>query len=138
MSGLAGILAGHHAPGVYLWHAAIDPADAAHACEVAGWGFGQLDGWTCPDKAAVLTAFGPALGLPDWYGANLDALEDSLRDLTGPRVLLWDGWSTLAESDRDTFDTVLEILGERAGESAGSAFVVLLRGEGPELDLPTL
>jgi RNAse (barnase) inhibitor barstar len=33
-------------------------------------------------KKAVLQAIGRALDFPNWYGANLDALYDSLTDLT--------------------------------------------------------
>ena len=34
-----------------------------------------------PDRAAVLTAIGRDFGLPDHYGANLDALADCLSEL---------------------------------------------------------
>ncbi|AMM31477.1 Barstar family protein [Sinomonas atrocyanea] len=34
-----------------------------------------------PSKREVLAAFGTALGFPDYYGANLDALNDCLQDL---------------------------------------------------------
>jgi RNAse (barnase) inhibitor barstar len=33
------------------------------------------------ERKAVLAAIGRALGFPDWYGANLDALFDCLTDL---------------------------------------------------------
>lgn len=39
----------------------------------------DLDGLA--GKTAVLTAIGRALGFPQWYGANLDALYDCLTDL---------------------------------------------------------
>ncbi len=35
----------------------------------------------CSDRKAVLVALGRALALPQWYGANLDALYDCLTDL---------------------------------------------------------
>jgi RNAse (barnase) inhibitor barstar len=35
----------------------------------------------CRDRKAVLRAVGAALGLPSWFGANLDALYDSLMEL---------------------------------------------------------
>lgn len=34
----------------------------------------------CKDKPAALRMLGHALGLPSWFGANLDALYDSLTD----------------------------------------------------------
>lgn len=35
----------------------------------------------CVDKPSVLKAIGRAFALPEWYGANLDALYDCLTDL---------------------------------------------------------
>lgn len=132
MSGLAGVLAGHTRPGIYQWHAAFDVADVRRSVEQAGWRFAALDGWTRGSKSEVLTALGEELAFPTTYGANLDALNDSLRDLTDPTVLLWDGWSTLARSDERTFGVLLRIL------RRPDALTVLLRGEGPELDVPSL
>ena len=111
MSGLAGILAHHHEPGVYRWHAAFAPAEVAHAVEHAGWTFGYVDGWHAQSKDEMLAAVGEALAFPDHYGGNLDALNDCLRDLPGPTVLLWDGWGCLARDDEPTFKSVSAILG---------------------------
>lgn len=132
MSGLAGILAGRFDPGIYRWHAAHDVADVRHTVEHVGWRFGAVDGWTHTTKAEVLEAFGEALGFPDTYGHNLDALRDCLGDAPDPIVLLWDGWSTLARADRRTFDVLLRILGEP------EKLTVLLRGDGPEIDVPSV
>lgn len=132
MSGLAGLLAGHAAPGVWRWESALEVADVEQAVRTAGWDFAHVDGWTAATtKADALDAFGEALSFPEHYGRNLDALHDCLRDV-GDVLLLWDGWSTLARSDARTFAVVLDILGERAS-AAGAPFAVLLRGDGPEL-----
>ena len=40
-----------------------------------------LDGGTIGDRAALHGALAGALGFPDWYGGNLDALFDCLTDL---------------------------------------------------------
>ena len=135
MSGLAGILAGHHAPGVYRWHAAFGPADVRHTVEHAGWRFARVDGVGVEDKTALMGALGAAVGAPDHYGQNLDAMWDVLRDVDGPMLLLWDEWGPIARADRDTFDRVTSLLNDRA-EQGGLA--VLLRGEGPEIDVPSL
>lgn len=132
MSGLAGLLAGHHEPGVHRWHAAHHVDDVRHTVEHAGWGFGAIDGWTRTTKAEVLAAIGEALAFPDHYGRNLDALEDCLRDLSGPTVLLWDGWSTLARADERTFGVLLRIFARHRD------LTVLLRGDGPGIDVPDL
>lgn len=136
MSGLAALLAGREEPGVWTWHGAAEPDDVRHTAELAGWRLGHLDGWTRETKAAVLAGVAEALAFPAWFGGNLDALVDSLRDLSEPTVLLWDGWSPFARTDAHTFAAVLEILGERA--SVVPAFAVLLRGAGPDLTVPAL
>ncbi|MFL6061115.1 MAG: barstar family protein [Marmoricola sp.] len=137
MSGLAGLLAGHVDPGVYTWHAAFAESEVRRTVEHAGARFGYVDGWAQQGKDEFLAAVGTALSFPDWYGQNLDALADCLDDLTGAVVLLWDGWSTLAREDRETFDLVLDIAAGRAREVA-VPFSLLLRGAGPELEVPAL
>ncbi len=50
-----------------------------------------LDGRAMTDKQDLLLALGRALELPDYYGANWDALEECLRDMSwrgGPNCLL--------------------------------------------------
>lgn len=137
MSGLAAVLAGRHTSGLYRWHTAYDAEEVRHTVEHAGWQFGYVDGWRRTDKVAVLTAIGEQLGFPDYYrGRSLDALWDCLTDLAEPTVLLWDGWSTLARAEQETFDKVSAVLTERA--ALAPPFTTLLRGEGPEVDVPSL
>ncbi|QYJ04687.1 barstar family protein [Nocardioides panacisoli] len=131
MSGLAGLLAGRDAPAAYRWRAAHDAADVRRTAETAGWTFAAVDGWVRGTRAEVLADLGAALGFPATYGANLDALHDCLRDLPGPVVVLWDGWSTLARADERGFAAILHVLGRHD-------VAVLLRGDGPEVDLPLL
>ncbi|WP_067440437.1 barstar family protein [Nocardioides jensenii] len=131
MSGLAGILAGHHPTGVFTWHAGFEVDDVRRAVEHAGWRFGYVDGWIAGTKAEVLTTLGETLSFPDYYGRNFDALADCLADLEDDVVLLWDGWSTLARADSRAFDIAVDVLTERT--QAPGRFVVLLRGEGPDL-----
>jgi RNAse (barnase) inhibitor barstar len=138
VSGLAGLLAGHHHPGVYQWHAAFGPSDVRHTVEHAGARFAYVDGWTHQDKTELLDALAKALSFPDWFGHNFDALADCLRDIDGdPLVLLWDGWGTLARADRRAFDVTVDIFAGRVAEGP-SPFTVLLRGEGPDIDVRSL
>jgi RNAse (barnase) inhibitor barstar len=139
VSGLAAVLAGHHEPGVYRWQEAFEPADVGHTVQHAGWRFGYVDGWTHQDKGGLLAEVGRALAFPDWFGQNFDALADCLTDLSGPgTVLLWDGWGPLARADRQAFDIAVDVFADRSAERPDSPFVVLLRGEGPEVDIPLL
>jgi RNAse (barnase) inhibitor barstar len=133
VSGLAGILADHVDRGVYRWHAAFSADEVARAVEHAGWGFGYVDGWKHQTRAEFLAAIGEALAFPDHYGHNLDALNDCLRDLPRSTVLLWDGWATLAREDETVFAAVRTILADHT-----AVLSTLLRGDGPELDLPVL
>ncbi|GAA3669603.1 hypothetical protein GCM10022237_31820 [Nocardioides ginsengisoli] len=130
MSGLAAVLAGRHVPGVHRWESALPVSDVRRTVEHAGWAFGHVDGAGLDATDAVLRAIGDALAFPDYYGVNLDALRDCLRDLPGPTVLLWDAWGGYARAEPERFAVVAEILGEARLE-------VLLRGPGPD-GLPTL
>lgn len=135
MSGLAAVLAGHEAPGIRLWHSALDVADVRNAVEHAGWAFGHVDGWTRGStKADFLAAVGEALDFPAWYGRNFDALADCLHDVgagSAGVALLWDGWATLAREDERAFSIALSVLGSRVHAERAVPFTVLLRGEGP-------
>jgi len=51
----------------------------------AGWHVGYVD---LTDARTAVAVLGDELGFPDWYGRNLDALADSLTDLTGPTALV--------------------------------------------------
>ena len=130
MSGLAAVLAGRHEPGVHRWDSGLHVPDIQHAVEHAGWKFGYVDGAGLEAKPDVLRAIGDALGFPDHYGANLDALNDCLRDLPAPTVLLWDAWSGFARAEADVFERLVGVLKRHARE--GSPLEVLLRGPGPE------
>lgn len=141
MSGLAGLLSGQRPAGVYTWKAGFAAEDVRGTVEQAGFGFAYLDGWKHQTKGEVLVGFGAALGLPRWYGANLDALEDCLRDLDSPAtVLLWDGWSTLARAEPEAFTAILEIFSDAAqsAQYRSGAVSLLLRGQGPEIAVPAL
>ncbi|RNL65495.1 hypothetical protein EFK50_03345 [Nocardioides marmoriginsengisoli] len=100
--------------------------------------FGYVDGWTHQTKAEFLAEAAETLHFPDWFGQNLDAFADCLDDLDiVPVVLLWDGWGTLARADREAFDLIVEIAAGRA-RTVTPPFSLLLRGAGPELDIPAL
>lgn len=139
MSGLAALLAEHNPPSVYQWHSAASVPDVQHAVEHAGWTFRYLDGWTLEDRATFLKAASTSLEIADTD--DVDALSAGLKDVeVGGRglVLLWDGWSPLARSDRDSFDAVVDVFRRRAHDAGAGKMAVILRGEGPELDLPEL
>ncbi|MGA8993099.1 MAG: barstar family protein [Nocardioidaceae bacterium] len=142
MSGLAALLAGHNAPGLYHWHSAAPVPDVQHAVEHAGWRFVYVDGWTVEDKQSFLKAAVQALDVEDDRGTSFDALSDCLAEVDAPGrqgvVMLWDGWSPLARHDEQAFRVALSVLGGRCHADRGCGFAALLRGDGPPLDLPEL
>lgn len=141
MSGLAALLAEHNPPSVYQWHSAASVGDVQHAVEHAGWSFRYLDGWTLEDRATFLKAAAASLELSDSDAESVEALTTGLGQIdVGGRglVLLWDGWSPLARSDGAAFDEVVEAFRQRAHDAGAGKVAVILRGEGPDLDLPEL
>jgi len=142
MSGLAALLAGHNPPDIYQWHSAAQVEDVRHAVEVAGWAFRHFDGWTTEDREGFLKGMAAALDAPDQAAQDLDALKGALGDVTAGDaqgvILLWDGWSPLARHDEATFAEAVRILGDRARSQEGGKLTVILRGDGPELDLDEL
>ena len=136
MSGLAGVLADHITPGVYRWHAAYHVADVQHAVEHAGWKFAYLDGCQVETAAEFHETVANALTLPDSYGRTMDSLGECLSEGSddGKRtVLLWDAWAPLARAEQRTFTSAVDTL-----RAKSSTMCVLLRGEGPDLGLPSI
>lgn len=83
------------------------------------------------DKDTTLLRFGEALEFPTWFGRNLDALDESLRDLAasvgGPWDLVWDGTAVLRAEDERTYAVVSEILDDIASEHPGMRVLVVDR-----------
>lgn len=139
MSGLAAVLAGRHEPGVNIWDSALPVEDVKHAVEHAHWQFGHVDSVAMEKREEVLLAIGEALGFPEHFrGKSLDGLNDCLRDLAGPTVLLWDDWGPFARVEEQAFARICRVLERRAGAVERPTFQVLLRGPGPEVDVPVL
>ena len=76
-------------------------------------------------KAALLERFAAALAFPDWFGANWDALEDCLGDLSwradAGRVLVIEGFETLQDVAGDDFRVLLGVLGDVAQQGTAEA-----------------
>jgi Barstar (barnase inhibitor) len=140
MSGLAGVLAGRRAAGAYRWTSHAHADDVAHAVEHAGWRFVRLDTVRVEDEQGFVEAVWAAYGLSGSPGTDVGAVDDALAGVRHDRgvVTLWEGWSPFARAEPGRFTAVLEVLTRRCRSTRGGAFVVLLRGEGPALDLPEL
>jgi len=95
------------------------------------------------DKDALLERFAAALAFPDWFGGNWDALEDCLGDLSWRedrgRLLLIEGFESLASGSRDDFHILLDLLGDVAQHwpAQGRAFFAVFVDPGQRLELQT-
>lgn len=97
-----------------------DTAAMAEAGAALDFAVARTDLADCDDKAAVLARLGEALGFPDWFGGNWDALADSLGDLSwlpAPGyLLLVEHAGEWRDADGEAFDTLLAILNEAAAD----------------------
>jgi RNAse (barnase) inhibitor barstar len=99
------------------------PDDLVRRLAAAGWRTGVFTG--ADDRRAVLRGIGRALGFPDYYGANLDALWDCLTDLTEPTALVWRGWQSLAVDHPGDWARVRAVLDARADTRPSFAVVLV-------------
>lgn len=63
-------------------------------------------------KHELLASFAQAFGFPEYFGMNLDALVDSLRDveIDTPATIVWDDAESFAAVDGQTYDVIRRIL----------------------------
>ncbi|MQA11053.1 MAG: barnase inhibitor [Pseudonocardiaceae bacterium] len=76
------------------------------------------------DKASALDAISAALSFPDYFGKNLDALYDCLRDLSwlqeGEHVLIWVAPETLRIADPTGYSGIKRALEDAAASASES------------------
>lgn len=74
----------------------------------------HIDGTRIRTKAEFLNEVAGALAFPDWFGHNLDALYDCLRDLSwlpeGEHVLVWSAPEVLAATDPKADRAIRDVL----------------------------
>ena len=66
--------------------------------------------------ADLWDGFAGALDLPGWFGRNLDALDEVLRDRVRPTALVLAGWSTYASARPERWRSLLHLLRGWASE----------------------
>jgi ribonuclease inhibitor len=74
------------------------------------------------DRALLHARLQDSLGLPSWYGRNLDALYDALTDASAPLKICFTGWEALQESEPEYFDRFCRVLRDVESALAGSTF----------------
>lgn len=119
MTGLASLIAGPAPAGVYRLPAGSSADAARRVAEAAGWHAAAADSADVVDRREVFAALKEAFGFPDWFGHNLDALADSLRDVEAEpgTLLVWSGSAAFAAAAPDQFRAILAILRDRANDA---------------------
>lgn len=105
----------------------------------------EMDAGTWDTTEAALKAIGSAFDFPDYYGRNINALVDCLRDVatfdygsdatsTGTLVAL-DRLDVLESRDSNLAQTLLDILADTGRQALliGHRFIVLARSDDPGL-----
>jgi RNAse (barnase) inhibitor barstar len=125
---LAGLLDGGRRPGVYR----AGPGEFAlsERTVAAGWQVAEVGPFD--DLEGFYDQVADALGLPRYFGRNLDALWDCLTDLIEPTALIIADWSRFALPEPRDAARLLAVLTDRTRE--GSPFAVVLANRGA-LDL---
>ena len=116
MTDPAFMLGGRVEPGVTRWDTNLDADYVAGVVRRAGGTWAHLDAAASRDVASFHGAVAEALDFPDYYGRNLDALNDCLGDVAervaGVPVLWWDDWQDLAAAEPRVFGVIVDLLGE--------------------------
>lgn len=108
------------APGVH--RVLGDPDAVAAALDETGWRVAVAA--PAARTRELYDALSVALPLPDWFGRNLDALAEVLRDLDRPTALVLRSWTTYARARPERWAAVLTVLRERT--RSDPPFVVVL------------
>jgi RNAse (barnase) inhibitor barstar len=102
-----------------------------------GYRVAELDGrWS--DADAMHAAFAKTLSFPDYYGKNLDALNDCISDLDvqdGGLVLVFRRFDAFASRHRAVAQAVLDILAHNARRFLlfGRRLIVLVQSDDPKI-----
>jgi RNAse (barnase) inhibitor barstar len=105
-------------------HRVLGPA-ASVAAELAGRGWDVAVVPPSRTDAELWDGLVDVLGLPGWFGRNLDALDEALGDLERPTAVVLAGWSTYARARPERWTGLLHVLRDRAHDPE-RPFVVLL------------
>ena len=98
-----------------------DRTGVAERLAAAGWTIRSLPSFS--DLGGFYAAIAAELGFPSYFGKNLDALWDALRDV-GDRTAVIIGWRSFVAAAPSSAARVRSVLTERA--EAGPAFAVVL------------
>jgi RNAse (barnase) inhibitor barstar len=96
--------------------------EAAHEARERGAHPHVLRGEAVTSRHEAMQAIAAALSFPDWFGHNLDALYDSLTDLSwlppGEHVLIWPRPAELARHDPRGYEAITAVLDDAQRRTA--------------------
>jgi len=78
-----------------------------------------LDGRAMTDRSAAHSHLAQRLGLPGYYGRNLDALYDALTEISTDTRIILEESGAVTESLGSYGEALLETLRDAAGENPG-------------------
>ena len=81
------------------------------------------------DRASLHARLQDSLGLPSWYGRNLDALYDVLTDEPAPLKIFFTSWEELQEAEPEYFDRFCRVLRDVESVLPESTFAFAQRPE---------
>ena len=91
----------------------LGPADeVAGLLAEEGWAVGVVQ--RARTDAGLWDGVATALALPGWFGRNLDALDEVIRDLERPTALVLAAWWAYATARPERWAALLELLTERS------------------------
>ncbi len=145
MKRLLDILEDFQASGVFRLEGDISAKELEKTIEQYGLAFFLLDGTKINNKKQFLKEAAERLKFPDYFGANWDAFEDCLTDMSWHEadgfVILYDHFEIFATDSPDQFKMALEILRDSVDfwRDQTKPMLVLLRGHGGPLpELPSI
>lgn len=105
-------------------HRVLGPAGSV-AAELTGRGWDVAVLPASTSDGELWDGLVAALGLPDWFGRNLDALDEALNDLARPTALVLATWTAYARARPERWAGLLHVLQDRA-DRPDPPLVVLL------------
>ncbi len=142
---LRDVLKDFQTSGVFRLEGEISTEELSKAAEQHGIAFFLVDGRKINNKEQFLRSAAQEMNFPDYFGANWDAFEDCLTDMSWHEsngfMILYDNFDGFAQDSPDGFKTMLGILHDTVDfwRSQKKPFFVVMRGQGEQFrKLPSI
>jgi RNAse (barnase) inhibitor barstar len=133
------------ASGVFRLEGEISAEELSKIARQHGLAFFLIDGRKIKNKEQFLKDSAKAMNFPDYFGANWDAFEDCLTDMSWHEakgfVILYDNMDSFAQHSPDQLKVALGIFRDTVEfwRSQKKMFFVVVHGQGGQLgELPSI